>query len=161
MRRMTQMMVIAGLLLALTATSAFAQCGWRGGRGPGWCRGNGNAGGCWMTRVNPTDPKQKAFVEQLARLQSQVRAEQLALRTLQTSAADAKTIEAQQAVLDTVRGELRKFLDVNRGLHQQIAQQYGSCRGCGFCQFACVADCPTHCALAPGCGVCPQCPWTK
>jgi uncharacterized protein YeaO (DUF488 family) len=161
MKRMTQVMAMTALLVALTAASAFAQCGWRGGRGPGWCRGNANAGDCWMTSVSPSDSKRKAFVEQLAKLQSQVRAEQVALRALQTTGADAKTIEAQQAVLDTVRGELQKFLNDNRGLHQQVAKQYGSCRGCGFCQFACVADCPNNCALAPGCGICPRCPWTK
>ncbi|MCX7827033.1 MAG: hypothetical protein N2689_16005, partial [Verrucomicrobiae bacterium] len=112
-------------------------------------------------RQNPADPEQKAFVEQLAKLQSRVRAEQAALRVLQTSSADAKTIEAQQAVLDTARNDLQKFLNDHRGLHQQIAKQYGPCRGCGFCPLACVADCPADCAYAPGCGVCPRCPWTK
>jgi len=157
-------MAVVGLLLALAAAPAFAQCGWRGGRGPGWCGGNANAGGCCMTRVTPTDPKQKAFMDPLAKLQGHVRAEQIALRTLQNSSADAKTIEAQQAVLDTVRGELQKFLNENRDLHQQMVKQYGcgagTGLGCGCCR-ACVAGCPVNCPLAPGCGVCPQCPWTK
>jgi hypothetical protein len=163
MKRMIQVVTVSCVLLALTTVTAFAQCGWRGGRGPGWCRANADAGGCWLTRVNTTDPKEKAFVEQLAKLQSQVRAEQTALRVLQSTSADAKTVEAQQAVLDTVRGELQKFLAGNRDLHQQMVKQYGGGGGPGWggCRWACVADCPVNCPLAPGCGVCPQCPWTK
>lgn len=169
MNRMMQTLMIGGVALAL-ATSSFAQ----GGRGPGWCRQQGGCprgwacpnpagGGGWWTRVNPTDPKQKAFVEEVGKLHNQIREAQLELRTLETAKADTATIEAKKTELNALRNQLCELQNKNLELKQQIMQSAPAGRGSGrgWCRGGCCwMGCPVNCGV-PACGICPNCPYTK
>jgi hypothetical protein len=160
MKRAWQVLMISGLVLALAAADSFAQGrGWCG-RGRGWCcpAGGGPTAGCWLTRVTPTDPKEKAFVEQVAKLQTELRDEQMALATLQKGGASSSAVDAQKTVVENLRAQFRELMAKNSELHQQIVNRYGGTpggRGLG-----CRANCPLG-MTQPGCGVCPNCPWTK
>lgn len=162
MKRAMQILMMGGLVLALTATDSLAQGrGWCG-MGRGWCcQGGGPGAGCWLTRVTPADPKEKAFVEQVAKLQTEIRDEQMALATLQTSGASSTAVDAQKAVLENLRTQFRDLLTKNSELHQQMVKRYGAGLGWrGGRGMGCVANCPLG-MTAPGCGMCPNCPWTK
>ena len=159
MKRMWQAMVIGGLMAVFATGAVFAQ---------GWCRGGGgcrmgqpgNGPGCWLTRVTPTDPQQKAFVEQVGKLQAEIVEEQTALRVLQKNGASAEAIAAQQAVVDKQRTQFRELMTKNSALVQQIAQQYGGRGWCGGRGAWCCAACPTGTG-GPACGLCPGCPWAR
>lgn len=169
MNRMMQRLMIGGVALAL-ATAGFAQ----GGRGPGWCRQMGGCprgwncpnpagGGGWWTRLNPTDPKQKAFVEEIGKLHNQIRDAQFALRALEAAKADTATIEARKTELNTLRNQLCELQNNNMDLKQQIMQSAPRGRGFGRGWGRggwCWADCPVNCGV-PACGICPNCPYTK
>ncbi len=157
MKRVWQILTIGGLLLALTAASGFAQGrGWCG-QGRGWCR---QGAGCWLTRVTPTDPQQKAFVEQVGKLQTEIIEEQAALRALQTGGADTAAVGAQQVVVGKLRTQFRELMTKNSELVKQIAQQYGGPGWCGGRGAWCCAACPAG-ANGPACGLCPGCPWAR
>ena len=164
MKRVLQMLMVSGLLVALSSAS-FAQ---GRGRGPGGCRQGWNCplglnqtnvtAGCYWLRVNPTDPKQKAFVQEAASLHKQMCAEQIALRALETGSADSKLIEAKKLSLETLRAQFDTLMTNNRELQQQIVQQYGA-GSCGGRGAGCLVNCPSG-VSAPGCGICPRCPLT-
>ena len=157
MKRVWQILTIGGLLLALTSASGLAQGrGWCG-QGRGWC---GQGAGCWLTRVTPTDPQQKAFVEQVGKLQTEIIEEQAVLRALQTGGADIAAVGAQQAVVEKLRTQFRELMTKNGELVKQIAQQYGGPGWCGGRGAGCCAACPTG-ANGPACGSCPGCPWAR
>jgi hypothetical protein len=162
MKRTWQILMMVGLVLALTAASGLAQGrGWCG-QGRGWgCQGGGGRGaGCWLTRVTPTDPKEKAFVEQVSKLQTEIRDEQAALATLQKSGASSTALDAQKSVLENLHTQFRELMTKNSELQQQIVKRYGGPGWCGGRGPGCWANCPLG-AAAPACGVCPNCPWTK
>ena len=157
MKRVWQILTIGGLLLALTAASGLAQGrGWCG-QGRGWC---GQGAGCWLTRVTPTDPQQKAFVEQVGKLQTEIVEEQMALRVLQKNNAGTEAITAQQAVVDQVRTQFRELMTKNSALVQQMAQQYDGRGWCGGRGMGCCVACPAA-TDGPACGFCPGCPWAR
>lgn len=161
MKRAWQILVMGGLVLALTAASGFAQGrGWCG-QGRGRCWQNGGPGtGCWLTQVTPANPKEKAFAEQLAKLQTEIRDEQQALATLQKGGASPTAVSAQQTVLDNLRAQFREFMNKNSDLHQQMVNRYGGPGWCGGRGPGRWANCPLGMA-APACDLCPNCPWTK
>lgn len=162
MKRTWQILTMGSLVLVLTAASSFAQGrGWCG-QGRGWCgQGGGPGAGCWLTCVTPTDPKEKAFVEQVTKLQSEIRDEQMALATLQKSGASSTALDAQKAVLEKLRVQFRELMTQNKELQQQIIKRCGGGAGwCGGRGPGCWANCPLGTA-APACGVCPSCPWMK
>jgi len=162
MKRTWQILMMGGLVLALTAASGFAQGRGRGGQGRGWCgQGAGLGGDCWLTRVTPTDPKEKAFVEQVTKLQTEIRDEQTALTTLQKSGASSTALDAQKGILENLRAQFRELMAKNSELQQQITKRCGGGPGwCGGRGPGCWANCPLGTA-APACGLCPNCPWTK
>lgn len=175
MKRTWQILMMGGLVLALTAASGFAQgrgyCGQgRGwcGQGRGWCYQNTGPGtGCWLTCVTPADAKEKAFIELAAKLQTEIRDEQKALATLQKSGASSTALDAQKAVLEKLRVQFRELMTQNKELQQQIVSRCGGmacCGGgagwCGGRGQGCWANCPLG-TTAPACGACPGCPWMK
>jgi len=138
------MLAIGALLLALTLTFGFAQ-GRGAGKGKGWgaqgkpcpyglTQPNPNSGG-WWTRVSPTDPKQKAFVEDVARLHTQIREKQFALRELEAAKASPETIKARQAEIDSLRAKLHDLQSSNRTLKQMMQNGRGRGRGQGICPY--------------------------
>lgn len=162
MKRTWQILTMGGLVLVLTAATGFAQGrGWCG-QGRGWCgQGGGRGAGCWLTRVTPTDPKEKAFVERVTKLQTEIRDEQQALATLQKSGASSTALDAQKGVVENLRTQFRELMTKNSELQQQIMKRCGGGPGwCGGRGFGCWADCPLG-TTVPACGVCPNCPWTK
>lgn len=162
MKRTWQILMMGGLVLALTAASGLAQGRGRGGQGRGWCcQGGGQGTGCWLTRVTPTDPKEKAFVEQVTKLQTEIRDEQVALATLQKGGARSTALDEQKTVVENLRTQFRELMTKNSELQQQIMKRCGGGPGwCGGRGMGCLANCPLG-MTAPGCGVCPNCPWTK
>ena len=125
MKRTWRILMMVGLVLALVA-SGFAQGRGRGGQGRGWCGQCGGLGGdCWLTRVTSTDPKEKAFVGQVTKLQAELRDEQLALATLQKGGASSTAVDAQKVVLENVRTQFRELMARNSELHQQMVGRYG------------------------------------
>ncbi|MGQ9486335.1 MAG: hypothetical protein ACUVTY_12825 [Armatimonadota bacterium] len=99
----------------------------------GYTQPNPNAGG-WWTRVNPTTPQQKAFVEQVKALHEQIRQKQFELAQLQ---ADSATIEAKQAEINALREQLHQLQVSNLEMKQSIMQEnrggkrFGSANGNG------------------------------
>lgn len=83
---------------------------------------NPNAGG-WWTRVDPTDPQQKQFVEQVRALHEQIRQKQWELAQMQANKVDTKAIEAKQAEVNALREQLHQLQVSNRELRQSILQQ--------------------------------------
>ncbi len=162
MKRTWQILMMGSLVLALTAASGFAQGRGGCGQGRGWCgQGGGRGAGCLLTRVTPTDPKEKAFVEQVSKLQTEIRDEQAALATLQKSGASSTALDAQKGVLENLHTQFREVMTKNSELHQQMVKRYGGGPGWGGGRGqGCWANCPLG-MTAPACGVCPNCPWTK
>jgi hypothetical protein len=157
-----KILMMGGLVLALTAASGFAQGrGWCG-MGRGWCcPGGGQGAGCWLTRVTPADAKEKAFVEQTTKLQTEIRDEQMALATLQKGGASSTAVDEQKTVLENLRAQFRELMTKNSELQQQIAKRTGAGPGWrGGRGSGCWANCPLG-VTAPACGVCPNCPWTR
>ncbi len=135
----TWTMLAAGVLFAALMTTPLLAQGWGRGRGYGarglpcpygYTQPNPNAGG-WWTRVNPTDPQQKQFVEQVRALHEQIRQKQWELVQMQTNKADAGAIEAKQAEINALREQLHQLQVSNLDLKQQMMQQNGGGRGFG------------------------------
>lgn len=140
MKRAWMNVAVTTLVAALVMSPAFAQ-GRGAGRGNaygakgqpcpyGYTQPNPNAGG-WWTRVNPTDPQQKQFVEQVKALHEQIRQKQWELAQMQANKADAKAIEAKQAEISALREQLHQLQVSNRELKQSIMQQNRGGRGFG------------------------------
>jgi Spy/CpxP family protein refolding chaperone len=132
MKRAWTWIVVTTLLAAMVINPAFAQ-GRGAGRGNaygakgqpcpyGYTQPNPNAGG-WWTRVNPTEPQEKQFVEQVKALHDQIRQKQFELTQMQANKADAKAIEAKQAEINALREQLHQLQVSNRELHQKMMQQ--------------------------------------
>lgn len=191
MKRTWQVLAMGSLLLALVASTGFAQRQratqgqgalarvrtrdahtQRVGRGQGG-KINPQAGG-WWNRVNPTDPPQQAFAQEVAALHNQIREAQLALRQLETAQADPQIIAAKQAEIAALRARLHGVQFNNQALRQSITGQSatGTSRGqgVGFQQGKGTRQrqgpgfemCPNYLefGMCPDCldGVCPDCP---
>lgn len=140
MKRVWTSLAVTTLVAALVISPVFAQ-GRGAGRGNaygakgqpcpyGYTQPNPNAGG-WWTRVNPTDPQQKQFVEQVKALHEQIRQKQWELAQMRTNKADAKAIGAKQAEINALREQLHQLQSSNRELKQDIMQQNRGGRGFG------------------------------
>lgn len=166
MRQTWRILVLSGLLVAVTFSLALAQGrgrGQRGGRGRGaqgagcpygLTQPNPNAGG-WWTRVTPTDAAQQEFVQEVALLHNMIRQVQFELRSLEAANADAKTIAAKQTEIEVLRAMLHEVQFNNVVLKQQLMGQ-GAGRGRGRgpgCPY------PGMCGDCPYVGMCPGCPW--
>ena len=112
MKKAWTILTVSAVVAALVVSPLFAQ-GRGAGRGNaygarglpcpyGYTQPNPNAGG-WWTRVNPTDPQQKAFVEQVKALHDQIRQEQFELAQLLANKADKTAIEAKQAEINALK----------------------------------------------------------
>jgi len=113
------------LVLALSITLVWAQ-----GRGAGYGRigqpcpygytqPNPNAGR-WWTRVKPTTPEQKAFVDEVSRLHKQIREKQFEMAQLRASGGAEAKIAAIQKDVDKLREKLYNVMIENRELRQQM-----------------------------------------
>lgn len=140
MKRVWMNVAVTTLVAALVISPVFAQ-GPGAGRGNaygakglpcpyGYTQPNPNAGG-WWTRVNPTDPQQKQFVEQVKALHEHIRQKQWELAQMQANKADAKAVEAKQAEINALREQLHQLQFSNRELKQGIMQQNRGGRGFG------------------------------
>lgn len=140
MKRAWTSIAVTALVAALVISPVFAQ-GRGAGRGNaygakgqpcpyGYTQPNPNAGG-WWTRVNPTDPQQKQFVEQVKALHEQIRQKQWELAQMQANKADTAAIEAKQAEINALREQLHQLQVSNRELKQGIMQQNRGGRGFG------------------------------
>ncbi|GIV15766.1 MAG: hypothetical protein KatS3mg022_1201 [Armatimonadota bacterium] len=132
MKRAWTVVAATTLVAALVVSPVFAQ-GRGAGRGNaygakglpcpyGYTQPNPNAGG-WWTRVTPTDPQQKQFVEQVKALHEQIRQKQWELVQMQANKADASAIEAKQAEINALREQLHQLQISNRDLKRDIMQQ--------------------------------------
>ncbi|MCC6441823.1 MAG: hypothetical protein IT210_00035 [Armatimonadetes bacterium] len=140
MRRFWKTLAMGGLLFTLTVTLIFAQ-GRGAGKGYGaQSRGcpygmngaNPNAGG-WWARVNPSDAGQKAFVEKVSMLHSEIRENQVELKDLQAAKAPSQTVKSKQSEIDALRTKLHDLQVKNRSLKQRMMQSGGQGRGRGNC----------------------------
>lgn len=146
MGRAWTILTVSAVVTALVVSPLFAQ-GRGVGRGNaygakgqpcpyGYTQPNPNAGG-WWTRVSPTDPQQKAFVEQVKALHEQIRQKQFELAQLQANKADSTAIEAKQAEINALREQLHQLQYSNREMKQSIMQEgrggkrFGSANGNG------------------------------
>ncbi len=140
MKRAWTVVAVATVVTAMTISPVLAQ-GRGAGRGNaygvrgipcpyGYTQPNPNAGG-WWTRVSPTDPQQKAFVEQVRALHDQIRRKQFELAQMQVNKADQSTIAAKQAEIDALREQLHQLQISNLELKQGIMQQNRGGRGFG------------------------------
>lgn len=140
MKKAWTILTVSAVVAALVVSPLFAQ-GRGAGRGNaygarglpcpyGYTQPNPNAGG-WWTRVNPTDPQQKAFVEQVKALHDQIRQEQFELAQLLANKADKTAIEAKQAEINALREQLHQLQVSNLEMKQSIMQENFSGRGFG------------------------------
>lgn len=140
MKRAWMVLAVATAVTAMTISPVLAQ-GRGAGRGNaygvrgipcpyGYTQPNPNAGG-WWTRVNPTDPQQKAFVEQVKALHEQIRQKQFELARMQANKADQSAIAAKQTEINALRDQLHQLQFSNRELKQGIMQQNRGGRGFG------------------------------
>jgi hypothetical protein len=127
MKKAASILMGALALIALTATSSFAQ-GWgRGGRGMrAGCFARG-AGGGWgagagLQALATTDAEKK-LVEEVADLHQQVRTKQLELFALERQKADEKKLAAAQKELDQLRERLCKVNQDGRKLKWEMADR--------------------------------------
>lgn len=133
MKKAWTILTVSAVVAALVVSPLLAQ-GRGAGRGNaygarglpcpyGYTQPNPNAGG-WWTRVNPTDPQQKAFVEQVKALHDQIRQKQFELAQLLANKADKTAIEAKQAEIDALREQLHQLQYSNREMKQSLMWQY-------------------------------------
>lgn len=133
MKKAWTILTVSAVVAALVVSPLLAQ-GRRAGRGNaygarglpcpyGYTQPNPNAGG-WWTRVNPTDPQQKAFVEQVKALHDQIRQKQFELAQLLANKADKTAIEAKQAEINALREQLHQLQYSNREMKQSLMWQY-------------------------------------
>ena len=152
MKKSTLIMSVFILVILLSVTLVHAQ-----GRGPGFGRcgqvcpkGNiqqtMNSGG-WWTKVQPTTPDQKAFVDHVTAFHNQVRDRQTALTQLRAAKGDARKIAQLENEITALRTQFQEFMLKNH----QVRQQLGVA-GCGVC----CADCPMA-GQCPGAN-CQGCP---
>ncbi len=131
MKRTWTTIALTALVAALVVSPVWAQ-GRGAGRGNGYgakglpcpygyTQPNPNAGG-WWTRVSPSDPQQKQFVEQVNALHAQIRQKQFELAQMQANNADASAIQAKQAEINALREQLHQLQYSNRDLKQGIMQ---------------------------------------
>lgn len=149
MKRVWMTMAFAVLVTTVALSPVLSQ-GRGGGRGNaygakgqpcpyGYMQPNPNAGG-WWTRVDPTNPQQKQFVEQVMRLHEEIRQKQFELAQLQKAKADQAAIDAKQAEIQALRSQLHQLQSSNRELKQGMMQQnrggmrYGTGNGQGVRQ---------------------------
>ncbi|MCC6727869.1 MAG: hypothetical protein IT208_00855 [Chthonomonadales bacterium] len=149
--------LVVALALGLTLTVgsvAGAQGRGRGmgygmGRGMGYGMGRGMGagpgagvrmgGGGWWARVTPTTPEQKALVDQVAALHTDIRAANLEVAKLRATSGPAARIAERERVLVGLREQLRDVTTRNATLMRQmgVPAGYGICDGTGP-----KADCP-------------------
>lgn len=133
MKKAWTILTVSAVVAALVVSPLLAQ-GRGAGRGKaygarglpcpyGYTQPNPNAGG-WWTRVNPTDPQQKAFVEQVKALHDQIRQKQFELAQLLANKADKTAIEAKQAEINALREQLHQLQYSNREMKQSLMWQY-------------------------------------
>lgn len=133
MKKAWTILTVSAVVAALVVSPLLAQ-GRGAGRGNaygarglpcpyGYTQPNPNAGG-WWTRVNPTDPQQKAFVEQVKALHDQIRQKQFELAQLLANKADKTAIEAKQAEINALREQLHQLQYSNREMKQSLMWQY-------------------------------------
>ena len=175
MRKTTLIALIVLLALAVSVALVCAQ-GRRAGYGRigqpcpyAIARPNPDAGGRW-TKVQPTTPEQKAFVEKVTRLHKQIREKRLDLANLRATKGDKNRIAALEKDLQRLRAQLHETMYKNRQLRQQMGmaghKSRMGVRGQGACICAtgcpCRSCCPGHCRCDSGkCVKCPckdQCP---
>jgi len=86
--------------------------------------------GGWWNSVQPTTAEQKAFVDSVKSLHTQIRAEQIELGRLQAANAPQADIAKVQARLDGLRNETQDLMYNHRELRQQMG-------GAGFGRGPC------------------------
>jgi hypothetical protein len=130
MKKTAAIVLGALALIALTATSSFAQ-GW--GRGMG--RMGGMRGGCFARGVGggwgagaglqalATTDAEKKLVKEVTDLHQQVRTKQLELFALERQKADEKQIAAAQKELDQLRERLCKVNQDGRKLRWEMVDR--------------------------------------
>ena len=135
----------------------------------GYAQPNPNAGG-WWTRVNPTTPEQKAFVDKVTQLHNQIRDKNFQAAALRASNGDPKQIAALEKDVENLQTELHDYMYKNWNIRQQLGPggrgatmgpgRYGWQRmgGANYNTRACpcVSD-PTWCENCPYYDQC-QCP---
>jgi hypothetical protein len=139
MKKTVAVAPIVALILALSISLVYAQ-----GRGAGFGRlgepcpygytqPNPSAGG-WWTRVQPTTPEQKAFLDKVADLHKQIHEKQFEAARLRATNGDRKKIEALENDAARLRGDLHETMYRNRELRQQMGPA-GTGYGRGTCRW--------------------------
>lgn len=128
-----------------------------------------NAGG-WWTRVNPTTPEQKAFVDKVTQLHNQIREKNFQAAALRASNGDPKQIAALEKDVQNLQTELHDYMYKNWNIRQQLGpggrgatmgpgrQGWQRMGGANYNNRACpcISD-PTWCENCPYYDQC-QCP---
>ena len=87
----------------------------------GYTQPNPNAGG-WWTRVNPTTPEQKAFVDKVTDLHNQIRQKNFELAQLRATNGDPNKIAVLEKDIENLRSELHDYLTKNIQIRQQLGR---------------------------------------